>query len=50
LQVNNENKNQFLEKLIYYKLYGCIQKQIDSFLQGFEELIPRDLISIFTPN
>jgi len=50
IPVTNENKSQFLEKLIYYKLYGCIQKQIESFVEGFEELIPKDLINIFTPN
>mmetsp|Transcript_44122 Transcript_44122/g.42807 ORF Transcript_44122/g.42807 Transcript_44122/m.42807 type:complete len:210 (+) Transcript_44122:470-1099(+) len=50
IAVTNENKIDFLERLIAYKLFGCFDKQIDSFLEGFEELIPRDLINIFTPN
>lgn len=45
--VTNENKDQYIEKLTYFKLYQCIQKQIDAFLEGFYELIPKDLISIF---
>ena len=48
--VTNENKFQYVEKLTYYKLYGCIKKQIDAFLEGFYELIPRDLISVFNHN
>lgn len=47
IAVTNENKDQYIEKLTYFKLYQCIQKQIDAFLEGFYELIPKDLISIF---
>lgn len=47
IQVTNDNKHSYVEKLTYYKLYKCIQKQVDSFLEGFYELIPKDLVSIF---
>jgi len=47
IQVNNENKREYVEKLAYFKLYKEIQKQVDNFLEGFYELIPKDLISIF---
>ncbi len=47
IPVTNENKNEYIEKLAFFKLYKCIQKQIDAFLEGFYELIPKDLISIF---
>jgi E3 ubiquitin-protein ligase HUWE1 len=47
IPVTNENKQLYIEKLTYFKLYTSIQKQIDAFLEGFYELIPKDLISIF---
>jgi len=45
--VTNENKNQYIEKLLYYKMYSSIRQQIDAFLGGFHELIPKELVSIF---
>jgi len=45
--VNNENKYEYVEKLTYFKLYKNIQEQIDAFLDGFYELIPKELVSIF---
>lgn len=45
--VTNENKKQYVEKLCLYKLYTSIQQQIDAFLEGFYELIPRELVSMF---
>lgn len=45
--VTNENKDLYIEKLTQFKLYTCIKKQIDAFLEGFYELIPKDLIGIF---
>ena len=45
--VNNDNKKEYVEKLSFYKLYKSIQQQIDAFLEGFYELIPKELISVF---
>ena len=47
IPVNNQNKNEYIEKLTYFKLYKSIQKQIDAFLEGFYELIPKELVSLF---
>ena len=47
IPVTNDNKAEYVEKLAYYKLYRSIQKQIDAFLEGFYELIPKDLVGIF---
>lgn len=33
--------------MLRYRLYGCIKTQIDAFLQGFHDLVPKDLIKIF---
>lgn len=46
--MTNENKEYYVERKTYYILYKSIQEQIDAFLDGFYEIIPRDLISIFT--
>lgn len=48
IDVTNENKEYYVERKAYFHLYKNIQKQMDSFLEGFYELIPRDLISVFT--
>ena len=45
--VTNENKSEYVQHFTYFKLYTCIEQQIDAFLEGFHELIPRELISIF---
>ena len=47
IPVTNDNKKEYVEKLTFYKLYKSIQQQTDSFLEGFYELIPKDLISVF---
>jgi len=48
IDLKNENKEYYVERKAYYTLYLSVQKQIDAFLEGFYEIIPRDLISIFT--
>lgn len=48
VDVTNENKFLYVEKRAYYHLYTSVREQIDSFLEGFYEIIPRDLIKIFT--
>ena len=47
IEVNNNNKTLFIEKMVEFKLYKSIQQQIDAFLEGFYELIPKDVISMF---
>lgn len=46
--VTRENKEYFVERKAYFHLYRSVREQIDAFLGGFYEIIPRDLISIFT--
>jgi E3 ubiquitin-protein ligase HUWE1 len=47
ITVTNENKLEYFEKLVFYKLYVQVKSQIDAFLDGFYEIIPKDLVSIF---
>lgn len=47
IPLTNENKWVYVEKVAHYRLYKSIAKQIDKFLEGFYELVPKELISIF---
>ena len=47
IEVNEENKFDYVQKLCYAKLFDTIKPQIESFLKGFYEIIPLKLISIF---
>ncbi|KAG6810921.1 hypothetical protein H0H92_009816 [Tricholoma furcatifolium] len=48
LAVTQENRREFVQLSAQYRLYSSIQKQIESLLSGFYEIIPKDLITIFT--
>ncbi|PWA89958.1 ubiquitin-protein ligase 1 [Artemisia annua] len=46
IRVTEETKHEYVD-LVAHILTNAIRPQINSFLEGFNELIPRDLISIF---
>ena len=50
IRVTDENKVAYFEKMGYFRMYESIKKQIDAFLQGFHELIPKNLVKIFSPS
>ncbi len=41
------NKREYVKLVCQEKMTGSIRQQIDSFLEGFYEIIPKRLISIF---
>ena len=47
IDVNNENKYEYCQLVLKYRLYQCIKQQVDSFLQGFHDLVPASFIKIF---
>lgn len=47
IRVTEENKQQYVDLVAEHRLTTAIRPQINAFLDGFSELIPRDLISIF---
>ena len=47
ISVTEENKKEYVKLVCQMKMTGAIRKQIDSFLEGFYEIIPKRLISIF---
>jgi len=46
-KVTEENKHQYVDLVVEHRLTTAIRPQINAFLEGFNELIPRELISIF---
>eukprot|EP00794_Sanderia_malayensis_P006098 gene6098-6802_t len=45
--VTEESKREYVKLVCQEKMTGSIRQQIDSFLEGFYEIIPKRLISIF---
>ncbi|XP_075511798.1 LOW QUALITY PROTEIN: E3 ubiquitin-protein ligase UPL2-like [Primulina tabacum] len=46
-RVTEENKHQYVDLVAEHRLTTAIRPQINAFMEGFNELISRDLISIF---
>lgn len=47
IDVTDANKEEYVQLIAEFKLTRNIRQQIDHFLKGFYEFIPRELISIF---
>ncbi|XP_010552364.1 PREDICTED: E3 ubiquitin-protein ligase UPL1-like isoform X2 [Tarenaya hassleriana] len=47
IRVTEETKHEYVDLVASHILTNAIRPQINSFLEGFNELIPRNLISIF---
>ena len=47
IDVTNENKYEYVQRMAYQKLYNSIKKQVDAFLQGFYDIVPKQLVQIF---
>ncbi|CAK9145116.1 unnamed protein product [Ilex paraguariensis] len=47
IRVNEETKHEYVDLVADHILTNAIRPQINSFLEGFNELVPRELISIF---
>ena len=45
--MSEENKNEYVRLVCQEKMTGAIRKQLKAFLEGFYEIIPKRLISIF---
>lgn len=47
IKVTEENKHQYVDLVAEHRLTTAIRPQINAFLDGFTELIHKELISIF---
>ena len=47
IPVTDENKEEYIQRVVEHRLVNSVKEQLDHFLQGFHDIIPADLISIF---
>ncbi|KAJ5949254.1 hypothetical protein N7454_000838 [Penicillium verhagenii] len=47
IPVTQDNKEEYIQRVVEYRLVESVREQLDNFLKGFHEIIPPDLISIF---
>lgn len=50
IAVTNENKKEYIQLVIRWRFVSRVQEQMKSFLEGFNELIPTNLLKIFDEN
>jgi E3 ubiquitin-protein ligase HUWE1 len=48
IPVTEENKHEYVRLLTEHRLTGAVQEQLEHFLKGFHDIIPADLVSIFS--
>ncbi|RMD41756.1 hypothetical protein DV735_g3371, partial [Chaetothyriales sp. CBS 134920] len=47
VSVTEENKHEYVQKIVQYRLFDSVKEQMDEFVKGFHDIIPADLIAIF---
>ena len=47
IPVIEENKHEYVKKVVEYRLQTSVEEQMENFLIGFHEIIPKDLVAIF---
>lgn len=47
IAVTEDNKLEYIQRLCYAKMATAVEKQIEAFKEGFNELIPQRLVTIF---
>ncbi|KAJ7219069.1 hypothetical protein GGX14DRAFT_589796 [Mycena pura] len=45
--VTEENKKEYVEAVVDYRISTRVKEQFEAFMSGFSELIPQDLITVF---
>jgi hypothetical protein len=45
--VTEENKKEYVDTVVSYRISKRVKAQFDTFMEGLLELIPRDLINVF---
>lgn len=47
IPVTEENKKEYVDAIVEYRISKRVKEQFDAFMEGLLELIPRDLINVF---
>lgn len=45
--VTEENKKEYVDLVVEYRISKRVQEQFEAFMSGFNELIPQELINVF---
>ena len=45
--VTEQNKKEYVDAVVGYRISRRVKEQFDSFMEGLLELIPRDLVNVF---
>ena len=45
--VTQDNKKEYVEHVVEYRISKRVKEQFDAFMSGFSELIPQDLVNVF---
>jgi E3 ubiquitin-protein ligase NEDD4 len=45
--VTEENKKEYVELVVEYRIMRRVKEQFDAFMSGFSELIPLELVTVF---
>jgi len=49
IPVTDENKSEYVNKICYAKMATEIKEQTEAFLEGLEQMVPRDMLAMFEP-
>lgn len=47
IEVTEENKHEYVELISEWKIYRRVEEQFKAFIDGFNELIPQELVNVF---
>ncbi|CCO26119.1 hypothetical protein BN14_00136 [Rhizoctonia solani AG-1 IB] len=47
VEVTEDNKKEYVDAVIEYRIQKRVKEQFDAFMAGFSELIPQELINVF---
>lgn len=47
IKVTDENKDEYIQRVMEWRFINRVKKQMDQFLSGFNELVPLNLLKIF---
>ncbi|KAL9107981.1 MAG: hypothetical protein Q9227_007196 [Pyrenula ochraceoflavens] len=47
IPVTEENKQEYVQRVVEYRLIDSVKEQLENFLKGFFDIIPAEVISIF---
>ncbi|EUC50397.1 hypothetical protein COCMIDRAFT_81806 [Bipolaris oryzae ATCC 44560] len=48
IPVTEDNKHEYVRLITEHRLLGAVQEQLDHFLKGFHDIVPAELVSIFS--